>query len=197
MAGMGVNIYDIYDNSGNPIDYSVIEEILNLVKPVELDVHLFREGAIYPMKGTEDASGYDLHAWTPLRELAQDSEDREIITIMPGKKAIIKTGCNFGIPKGYEVQIRPRSGLAAKNDITVLNTPGTIDSDYSGLGENYEIKVILKNLGEEPFNVEYGMRIAQAVIARVIKSKLNQVSKEDFNVSTGNREGGLGSTGVK
>ena len=111
------------------------------------------------------------------------------IDIDPGKTAIIPTGLALSIPKGFEVQIRPRSGLAAKQKITVLNTPGTIDADYRG-----EIKVILINLGQETFKVEKGLRIAQMVLCPVMQAQLKEV--DDLN-ETERGKGGFGSTGTK
>ena len=111
------------------------------------------------------------------------------ITINPGEKAIVSTGFSMAIPKGYEVQIRPRSGLAAKKNITVLNTPGTIDADYRG-----EIKVILINLGKEKFVIVNGERIAQMVVCPVVQADLEEV-KELANTERGS--GGFGSTGTK
>ena len=111
------------------------------------------------------------------------------INIDPGKTAIIPTGLALSVPKGFEVQIRPRSGLAAKKKITVLNTPGTIDSDYRG-----EIKVILINLGQETFKVEKGSRIAQMVVCPVVQAQIKEV--EDIS-ETERGKGGFGSTGSK
>ena len=111
------------------------------------------------------------------------------IIIEPGTKAIIPTGFSLSIPEGYEVQIRPRSGLAAKKNITVLNTPGTIDADYRG-----EIKVILINLGKENFVVENGFRIAQMVVCPVIKAELELVNELSETIRG---EGRFGSTGAK
>ena len=109
--------------------------------------------------------------------------------IDPGKTAIIPTGLALSIPKGFEVQIRPRSGLAAKQKISVLNTPGTIDADYRG-----EIKVILINLGQETFKVEKGLRIAQMVVCPVVQAQLKEV--DDLS-ETERGKGGFGSTGTK
>ena len=111
------------------------------------------------------------------------------IDIDPGKTAIIPTGLALSIPKGFEVQIRPRSGLAAKQKISVLNTPGTIDADYRG-----EIKVILINLGQQSFKVEKGLRIAQMVVCPVMQAQLKEV--DNLN-ETERGEGGFGSTGTK
>ena len=131
-----------------------------------------------PQYKTIGASGMDIAAFL----------DNEIL-IKPSEKKIIPTGIKLKIPKGYEVQIRPRSGLAAKNDITVLNTPGTIDSDYRG-----EIKVILFNHGKNIFKIENGLRIAQMVLCPVIEAKLSEAEIID---ETERGEGGFGSTGIK
>lgn len=131
-----------------------------------------------PQYKTIGSSGMDIAAFL----------DNEIL-IQPSEKKIIPTGIKLKIPKGYEVQIRPRSGLAANNDVTVLNTPGTIDSDYRG-----EIKVILFNHGKNVFKVENGLRIAQMVLCPVIEAKLSEVEIID---ETERGEGGFGSTGTK
>ena len=110
-------------------------------------------------------------------------------SINPGKTTIIPTGLALSIPEGFEVQIRPRSGLAAKHKISVLNTPGTIDADYRG-----EIKVILINLGHELFKVEKGQRIAQMVLCPIVQAQLEEV--EELN-ETKRGKGGFGSTGNK
>ena len=131
-----------------------------------------------PKYETEGSSGMDLTA----------NVDK-VIEIQPGKSEIIPTGIALSIPKNYEIQIRPRSGLAAKNQISVLNTPGTIDDDYRG-----EIKVILINLGEKKFKIEKGLRIAQMVLCPVIKAELEEV--DELN-ETKRGSGGFGSTGIK
>ena len=107
--------------------------------------------------------------------------------ISPGKIAIIPTGLALSIPKGFEAQIRPRSGLAAKKKISVLNTPGTIDSDYRG-----EIKVLLYNFGKNNFEVLNGLRIAQMVLCPIVKGKLKLVKKLPKSIRG---RGGFGSTG--
>ena len=120
-------------------------------------------------------------------DLAANIENK--IEIAPGKTAIIPTGLSVSIPKNFEIQIRPRSGLAAKNQITVLNTPGTIDADYRG-----ELKVILINLSDNAFIIEKGLRIAQMVLCPVIKATLKEV---DSLKETKRGSGGFGSTGIK
>lgn len=136
------------------------------------------EKVILPKYETVGSSGMDLAACI-----------NETIIIQPNNKAIIPTGISLSIPKGFEIQIRPRSGLAAKNTLTVLNTPGTIDSDYRG-----EIKVIIINLGITEFKVEDKLRIAQMVLCPVIKAEFEEV--DDLNMTT-RGEGGFGSTGTK
>ena len=131
-----------------------------------------------PKYETSGSSGMDLAAYI-------DSN----ININPGQTAIIPTGLALSIPKGFEVQIRPRSGLAAKQKISVLNTPGTIDADYRG-----EIKVILINLGQETFTVEKGLRIAQMVVCPIVQAQLKEV---DDLKETERGQGGFGSTGTK
>ncbi|BAI80979.1 deoxyuridine 5'-triphosphate nucleotidohydrolase [Deferribacter desulfuricans SSM1] len=110
------------------------------------------------------------------------------LTVYPGKISLVPTGLYLEIPLGYEAQIRPRSGLALKHGITVLNTPGTIDADYRG-----EIKVILINLSDNPFVVRKGDRIAQMVISEVIRAELELTDKV---TETDRGEGGFGSTGI-
>ena len=111
------------------------------------------------------------------------------IIVNPGEKVLVSTGFSIAIPRGYEVQIRPRSGLAARKNITVLNTPGTIDADYRG-----EIKVILINHGIEKFVIENGERIAQMVVCPVVQAILEEVKEL---TDTGRGSGGFGSTGTK
>ena len=111
------------------------------------------------------------------------------VTVKPGDRALIPTGLKLAVPAGTELQIRPRSGLAAKNGVTVANAPGTVDSDYRG-----EIKIILVNLGKEPFTVERGMRVAQGVIAPYLRADFEVVSALD---ETERGAGGFGHTGLK
>ena len=110
------------------------------------------------------------------------------VTLAPGGRAMVPTGLAIALPAGYEAQVRPRSGLAAKNGVTVLNTPGTVDADYRG-----EVKVILINLGDDAFEIERGMRIAQMVIAPVIQASFTEV---DTLPETARGTGGFGSTGT-
>lgn len=131
-----------------------------------------------PHYATEHAAGMDLMAAVS-----------EPVTLAPGARAIIPTGLSIALPEGYEAQVRPRSGLAAKHGVTVANAPGTIDADYRG-----EVGVILINLGAEPFVVERAMRIAQMVVAPV--TTISWV-KTDELPDTARGSGGFGSTGIK
>ena len=140
-----------------------------LVKKFDKDIKL-------PVYKTSGSSGMDLVAHT-----------KNKITISPGRTAMIPTGIAIAIPKNYEIQIRPRSGLAAKKNISVLNTPGTIDSDYRG-----EIKIILINLSKRSFMVKSGDRVAQMVLCPIVKGKLQEVKKLPKTVRG---KGGFGSTG--
>lgn len=136
------------------------------------------EGLPLPSYATEDSAGVDLMA-------AVGSDVR----LGPMQRMLIPTGLSIALPRGFEAQVRPRSGLALKSGITVLNTPGTIDADYRG-----EIKVILINLGAEEVNISRGDRIAQMVIAPVSQVKWERVESLD---ETARGAGGFGSTGVK
>ena len=155
------------------IQFSVILKNMNIIN-IKC---IANSGAVIPEYKTAGAAGADLCALLDAP-----------VTIPCGKHAIVPTGLFFEIPEGYEVQIRPRSGLAAKNGVTVLNTPGTIDSDYRG-----EIKVILLNLGEQDFVINSGDRIAQMVIAPVTQASF---TKADTLSETERGAGGFGSTGV-
>ena len=130
-----------------------------------------------PKYKTEGSAGMDLTACID-----------ENIILKPLERKLIKTGIAIALPKNYEAQVRPRSGLALKNGISVLNTPGTIDADYRG-----EIGVILINLSNEDFVVERGMRIAQLVISPIVQAELVEVEELD---KTLRGQGGFGSTGV-
>lgn len=110
------------------------------------------------------------------------------VTLAPGARALISTGLHMAIPQGFEVQIRPRSGLALKHGITLINSPGTIDSDYRGI-----VGVILGNMGQEAFTVEHGMRIAQMVVAPVMQAGFDLADSLD---ETPRGAGGFGSTGA-
>jgi dUTP pyrophosphatase len=114
---------------------------------------------------------------------------QEPITLLPRERKLIPTGLKMAMPKGYEAQVRPRSGLAYRNGITMLNTPGTIDADYRG-----ELKVLAVNLGDEPFVIHHGDRVAQMVIAPVTQAAVDEVETLS---DTERGEGGFGSTGVK
>jgi dUTP pyrophosphatase len=134
-------------------------------------------GVPLPAYATEGSAGMDL--------IAAVEND---IELLPGKRAIVPTGFSLELPVGFEAQVRPRSGLAANHGITILNTPGTIDSDYRG-----EVKIILINLGDAPFIVARGMRIAQMIIAR--HERVELVERQALS-QTARGSGGHGSTGL-
>lgn len=138
---------------------------------------VLKDGALLPEYQTSGSAGADLHA-----HLA------ESVTLHPMERKLIPTGLCVELPAGYELQVRPRSGLALKYGITVLNTPGTVDSDYRG-----ELCVLLINLGSEPFTVRHGDRIAQAVVAQVVQVNFVQT---DTLSKTGRGTDGYGSTGI-
>jgi len=142
-----------------------------LIKRLSKDVPL-------PKYETDGSSGMDLTA----------NIENEV-KIKPGETKLVPTGISLSIPNNFEIQLRPRSGLAAKHQISILNTPGTIDADYRG-----ELKVILINLGEKTFIIEKGLRIAQMVLCPVIKANLKEVNELE---KTERGTGGFGSTGTK
>jgi dUTP pyrophosphatase len=145
---------------------------------VELQRLPHAEGLSLPAYQTNDAAGLDLMAAVP---------ENEPLTLAPGQYALVPTGLAIALPPGYEAQVRPRSGLAAKHGVTVLNSPGTIDADYRG-----EIKVILINHGQTAFVVKRGERIAQMVIAPMVQAALVPVATLS---ATDRGAGGFGSTG--
>ncbi|KQW31965.1 deoxyuridine 5'-triphosphate nucleotidohydrolase [Rhizobium sp. Root274] len=157
----------------SPIPTDVLAPVLNLKRLPH------GEGLDLPAYETRGAAGMDLRA-----AVVAD----EPMVLAPGQRALVPTGFIFEIPEGFEAQIRPRSGLAFKNGVTCLNTPGTIDSDYRG-----EVKVLLINLGDEDFVIERGMRIAQMVIAPVTQARVAEVTETS---DTARGAGGFGSTGV-
>ncbi|EEA93800.1 dUTP diphosphatase [Pseudovibrio sp. JE062] len=135
------------------------------------------EGLELPAYQSAEAAGLDLQA-----------ANEEAITLQPGQRAMVPTGLSIALPSGHEGQVRPRSGLAAKHGVTVLNTPGTVDADYRG-----EVKVILINLGEKAFVIERGMRIAQMVVAPVTQVQIEEVKELE---TTERGAGGFGSSGL-
>ena len=136
------------------------------------------EGLNLPAYATEHAAGMDLCA-----AITND------MVIEPGKRSLVPTGLSIALPEGHEAQVRPRSGLALKHGITVLNSPGTIDADYRG-----EVQVILANTGTEAFTITRGMRIAQMVVATYARIEWQQVAELP---ESGRGAGGFGSTGIK
>ncbi|WP_066387932.1 dUTP diphosphatase [Helicobacter himalayensis] len=140
-----------------------------------IKIKKLHKNAIIPQYQTAQSAGFDLHAL-------------ESSVLKAGNHALVATGLAFEIEDGYEVQVRPRSGLALKNGISVLNTPGTIDSDYRG-----EIKIILMNFSNEDFIINAGDRIAQAVVSKVYQAEFEIV---EFLSDTRRGSGGFGSSGV-
>lgn len=140
-----------------------------------------------PVKRLPHAEGLDLPAYATDGAAGMDVLAAEDVTLAPGTRHAVATGLALAIPPGYEVQVRPRSGLALKHGISVPNAPGTIDSDYRG-----ELRVILINHGAEPFAVRRGDRVAQLVLAPVVRARWLEV--EDLD-ETARGEGGFGSTG--
>ena len=147
---------------------------------IQIDIRQLPHGEGLPLPAYQSAhaAGLDLLAAVP---------ESAPLVLAPGKHAMVPTGLAIALPEGFEAQVRPRSGLAAKHGVTVLNSPGTIDADYRG-----EIQVILINHGAEPFAIRRGERIAQMVIAPVVQAQLNPV---DSLPETGRGSGGFGSTG--
>jgi dUTP pyrophosphatase len=147
---------------------------------IQVKITKLAHGADLPLPAyaSEQAAGVDLIA-------AMEGE----VTLEPLSRKLIPTGFAVALPEGFEAQIRPRSGLALKNGVTILNSPGTIDADYRG-----EIKVLMINLGKEDFTILRGMRIAQLVIAPVAKAQWQEVETLDDTVRSSN---GFGSTGMK
>ncbi|MCX9147023.1 dUTP diphosphatase [Erythrobacter sp. WG] len=139
------------------------------------------------VKRLPHGAGLPLPAYATAGAAGMDVVSAETVTLAPRARHAVATGLALAIPPGYEIQVRPRSGLALKHGISVPNTPGTIDSDYRG-----ELKVILINLGDEPFAIQRGDRIAQLVLAPVVQAAWAEVAELD---STGRGEGGFGSTG--
>jgi len=150
------------------------------VNPIRLDIRQLPHGQGLPLPAYQSAhaAGLDLLAAVP---------ENAPLVLAPGEYAMVPTGLAIALPEGFEAQVRPRSGLAARHGVTVLNAPGTIDADYRG-----EIQVILINHGAEPFAIRRGERIAQMVIAPVVQARLNPV---DSLPDTGRGSGGFGSTG--
>ncbi|MHA1592373.1 MAG: dUTP diphosphatase [Candidatus Heimdallarchaeaceae archaeon] len=145
---------------------------------VEVKFKKMRTDAIIPSFATSGSACFDFHAWCPVEEYFLD----------PGASVVVFTGLVCEIPKGFEMQVRPRSGLAAKKSITIMNSPGTIDSDYRG-----EIKVILHNGGDDVFVIKKGDRIAQGAVRKIPEVMI--VEADELSV-TKRDVGGFGSTGV-
>jgi dUTP pyrophosphatase len=143
-----------------------------------------------PLRSLPHGAGLALPAYASIRAAGLDllAAVNEPLTLPPGRRAQVPTGIAIAIPEGFEAQVRPRSGLAARHGVTVLNSPGTIDADYRG-----EIAVLLINFGEEPFRIERGMRIAQLVVAPVTRVRWRQTAELPASERAA---GGFGSTGT-
>jgi len=159
---------------------------------MQLRFKKLHDSATIPEYQTSGSAGFDLHAVIdPVIEKSYNIHSEEnwpTIEIYPGKQFVVKTQLSCAIPEGYEMQIRPRSGMAFKHKITVTNSPGTIDSDYRG-----EIMIMLYNLGDAPFEIKNGDRIAQGVISKVPQPEIVEVEELD---ETDRGVGGFGSTGA-
>ncbi len=151
-----------------------------MTSPVIVDVQQLPHGEGLPLPAYQSASAAGLDLLAAVAEEAP-------VTLAPGKHALVPTALAIALPTGFEAQVRPRSGLAAKHGVTVLNSPGTIDADYRG-----EISVLLINLGDQPFTIRRGERIAQMIVAPVVQATLRKV--ESLN-ATERGAGGFGSTG--
>ena len=150
------------------------------MKDIKVKIKKLYEDSKVPQYATEGSSGVDLYAYL---------EGYQSVVLKPNERWLFPTGISMEIPVGYEGQVRPRSGLAVKHGITVLNTPGTIDEDFRG-----EIKVCLYNTSPLPYVINHGDRIAQMVFAKVEKAEFEEVSELQ---STDRGDGGFGHTGVK
>jgi len=148
-----------------------------LFKFVDADLSLNHKEILRPKRQSELASGFDLA-----------SSRNETIVIAPGRRELLSTGVSIALERGFEAQVRSRSGLALKHGVVVLNSPGTIDADYRG-----EIKVILANMSDEPFMVSFGMRIAQLVIMNVFLPELLEANELSLSLRA---DKGFGSTGL-
>ena len=169
-----------------PFECKFIDKIQNFslpgIQPLErirVKITRLEDNADLPLPAyeSEGSSGMDIRAHV-----------KDPVLVQPGEIKFLPTGLAISLPTGYEAQIRPRSGLAAKHGLTLLNTPGTIDADYRG-----EIKLIIINLGDEPFEITNGMRLAQMVLASVVKADLEIAAELDETVRGA---GGFGHTGI-
>jgi dUTP pyrophosphatase len=173
LDNLGVDFEDIKNIQTSPLPKKPTITINFINESNNQDPDYFHEGD----------SGFDFRA---------NLSDDEIVVIKPMERKLIPTGLYFEVPRGYELQVRPRSGLALKNGITVLNTPGTVDSNYRG-----EVKIILINLGNEDFTVNSGDRIAQGVISPVLDKMWGELNKVSVLNKSNREKGGFGSTGIK
>lgn len=189
----GINKMSKWNYSNEEISLNEIDKgALNLIHTI--DVVRLNKTLPMPEYQTEGAAGFDLYADIERSEYENrwglgSRHDDSVMQLRAGERALVKTGIKVAIPEGFELQIRPRSGLALKNGISIVNSPGTIDSDYRG-----EIGIILINHSRTDFIISHGDRIAQAVFAEVNQAKFNEVEELD---ETERGEGGFGSTNKK
>jgi len=173
LDNLGVDFEDIKNIQTSPLPKKPTITINFINESNNQDPDYFHEGD----------SGFDFRA---------NLSDDEIVVIKPMERKLIPTGLYFEVPRGYELQVRPRSGLALKNGITVLNTPGTVDSNYRG-----EVKIILINLSNEDFTINSGDRIAQGVISPLLDKMWGELNKVSVLNKSNREKGGFGSTGIK
>ena len=166
------------ENMGLDIEGLEQELSKTLIKKAVLSFEKCHPDAVNPNYNYESDSGFDLHSV-------------EDITIEPMGRVLVPTGLRFNIPMGNEIQVRPKSGLALKEGLTVLNTPGTVDSGYDG-----EVKVIMYNTNTKPYNIKKGQKIAQAVLCPVINGKFVQLQMVDKIEDSERGSNGFGSTGI-
>jgi len=182
LKGIKAKLFESLDLSSNYSHKDFLKEFAVLSETENVFKFLNQSNNEDPNYETSGAAGFDIRAHTS-----------EPITLRSGDRGLIKTGLFFEIPENHEIQIRSRSGLALKNGISVLNSPGTIDSDYRG-----EVGIILINLGKEDFTIQNGDRIAQGVISKAMGSNYVELVKVDsINIKTDRSDKGFGSTGVK
>lgn len=167
---------------------AILEETRTDVRNVDLQIHKIYSEVETPKYESPGSAGFDMRAY-----LTNESGfDSGSFVLKAGERGKIPTGLKVIIPQGYEMQIRPRSGLAFKHGISLTNTPGTIDSDYRG-----EVQILIINHGKEDFVIEHGMRIAQAVMAPVYQAQFTEISEMPNEENNHRGEGGFGSTGTK
>ena len=168
---------------------------MNYINEIPIDIRLFREGAQVPSHADDGSAGYDVYAWTDWKS-GHAGAIRQTTTIPPHTTRVIHSGINLRIPRGWQIFILPRSGIAFKNDVTVVNSPGLIDSSFDSDFEDFEINIGLRNHSDDDFYVNHGDRIAQMVLLPAYYMKFTVVTTDNINRPIKARTGGFGSTGV-